>query len=218
MSAPDEQDEDEIEYGKWIEHTAEDGLAEARKMVPQLRNIWPHWNAGVPTKLRMYSYSPAFSTDTAFHRERGSFDTLELQWHGPRKVTELKAHPYLLPRHDGGVYRLFVPNTTIDRCCGADKTGTLYIGLAGTGRNWSNLHTRIQAILKREHHATFYWNSDGALARKFPWEALAIDWAYTGKRLNYEGKTIPGAFAAEGFLLSNYNDSFGELPPLNQKG
>jgi hypothetical protein len=36
MRAPDEQDEDEIEYGKWIERTAEEALAGAREAVPQL--------------------------------------------------------------------------------------------------------------------------------------------------------------------------------------
>jgi hypothetical protein len=218
MGTPDEQDEDEIEYGKWVEHTAEQVLAEARREVPQLKAIWPHWNNGVPTILRVFGYSPSFSTGTTLHHERGSFDTLELRWHGSHKLTELQTHPYLLPHHNGGVYRIFVPNTPIDRCCGRDETGTLYIGLAGTGRNWSNLRTRIQTILKREHHATFYWKRNGVLPRKFPWEMLAIDWAYTGERFNYEGKKVPEAFMAEGLLLSNYNDSFGEFPPLNQKG
>lgn len=218
MQTPNERDEDEIEYGKWVEHTAQQALAEIRKEVPQLKSIWPHWNNGVPTRLRIYRYSPAFSTGTAFHRIRGNFETLELRWHGSRKLSELQTNPYLLPHHDGGVYRLFVPDTSIDRCCGRDRTGTLYIGLAGTGRNWSNLRTRVQTILKRDHHATFYWSHDGALPRKFPWETLAIDWAYTGEISNYEGKKVPEAFMAEGFLLSNYNDSFGEYPPLNQKG
>ena len=73
----DEQDEDEIEYGKWIEHTAEEALAEARKAVPQVKEIWPHWNNGVPTKLRLYLHSPTFSTGTAYHHMRGIFDTVE---------------------------------------------------------------------------------------------------------------------------------------------
>ena len=219
MQAPDEQDEDEIEYGKWIEHTADEALAEARKAVPQSKNIWPHWNDGVPTKLRLYLVSPAFSTGTAFHHKRGSFFTVELQWHGSHLLTDLEAKSYLLPGYYSGVYRLFVPDTAIDRWCGKDKTGTLYIGLAGTGRrNSSNLRSRIKEILNHEHHATACWKFNRAIADKFPWKTLAIDWIYTEDRLNYEGKTIPGAFAAENFLLRNYNDSFGELPPLNQKG
>jgi hypothetical protein len=218
MPTAGEQDEDEIEYGKWVEHTAEEALAEARKALPQIKEIWPHWNDGVPTKLRLYLHSPTFSTGTAYHHMRGTFDTVELQWRGSHGLTELQAKPYLLPAHHGGVYRIFVPDTAIDRCCGQDETGTLYIGLAGTRRNWSNLRTRVQQILNKDHHATAYWGRDGVLPRKFPWETLAIHWAYTGDRVNYEGKTISGAFAAEGMLLSNYHDSFGEYPPLNQKG
>jgi hypothetical protein len=219
MPAPDEQDEDEIEYGKWFERTAEEALAEARKALPPLKDIWPHWNNGVPTKLCRYGYGGSFHTGTVHHRDRLRSDTVELQWHGSHMLTELEGEPYRLPGHHSGVYRIFVPDIAIDRCCGKDKTGTLYIGLAGTGtQNWSTLRTRIQAIVNQDHHATASWKFNGALPRKLPWETLAIDWAYTEDRLNYKGKTIPGAFMAEGFLLSNYNDSFGELPPLNQKG
>jgi hypothetical protein len=197
LQAPHDQDDDEIEYGKWLEHTADEALAEARKALPPLKNIWPHWNNGVPTKLRICLHSPAFSTGAAFHHERGSFDTVELQWSGSHMLTELESKPYLLPGSYAntwsGVYRLFAPVTAIDRCCGKDETGTLYIGLAGTGkRNSSNLRSRIRSILNKDHHATAHWNFNGAFPRKFPWEMLAIDWAYTEDRLNYEGKTIPG--------------------------
>jgi hypothetical protein len=193
MQAPDEQDEDEIEYGKWIEHTAEEALAEARKALPPLKNIWPHWNNGVPTKLRRYGYSGSFHTGIVHHRERLRSETMELQWRGSHTLTELAAEPHRLPGHYSGVYRIFVPDTIIERCCSKDKTGTLYIGLAGTGtRNWSTLRTRIQAIVNQDHHATVHWKYNGALPSKFPWETLAIDWAYTEDRLNYKGKTIPG--------------------------
>lgn len=220
MDSLNEQDEDEIEYGKWIEHTADEALAETRETSPKLSNIWPHWNDGVPTKLRRYVRSPTFSTGNVYHRQRDFFDTLELEWHGARTLTELEAKPHLLPGNYAstwsGVYRIFVLDTAIDRCCGKDRTGTLYIGLAGTGaRNSSNLRSRIKEILNTVHHATACWSFNGPIARKFPWKTLAINWAYTDERLNYRGETVPGAFAAENFLLANYNDSFGELPPLN---
>jgi hypothetical protein len=46
-------------------------------------------------------------------------------------------------------------NTVIDRCCGKDPRGTLYLGLAGgRGRNWSILrtcimHSRRESIMQR---------------------------------------------------------------------
>jgi hypothetical protein len=99
-----------------------------------------------------------------------------------------------------------------------DPTGTLYVGLAGSrGRNWSILRTRIQSILKQNHHAIENWRYTDLMYEKYPWGSLAVEWAYTGKRLNYKGETVPEAIMAEGMLLSCYKDSYGELPPLNEK-
>jgi hypothetical protein len=116
-----------------------------------------------------------------------------------------------------GVYRIFVPNKIIDRFCGKDGTGTLYIGKSGTGRlSWSTLRTRIKEIAGGKHHATRGWSSK-VIQQKYPWEALATEWAYTEMRTNYKGEKIPAASLAETWLLRSYNDSFGEYPPLNQK-
>lgn len=56
------------------------------------------------------------------------------------------------------------------------------------------------------------------LRQKFPRESIAIEWAFTGNRVDYTGKSVPNVLLAEGWLLSSYNDSFGEYPPWNQKG
>ena len=54
--------EDEIEYGKWNEYTADESLAEAYKLYPikSAQNIWPDWSEGVPTKLQLRVRSPSF--------------------------------------------------------------------------------------------------------------------------------------------------------------
>ena len=74
------------------------------------------------------------------------------------------------------------------------------------------------AIVNREHHAMANWSFSDLLRRQFPWELLAIEWAYTGKRTDHQGKEMSDVLLAERWLLSSYNDSFGEYPPWNQKG
>ena len=111
-----------------------------------------------------------------------------------------------------GVYRIFSPNTPIDRCCGKDPTGTLYIGLAGSRvRKWSILRTRISSILTGEHHAIK--NRSDLSRQRFPWGSLAVEWAYTGERKNYKGEFVAEAILAEGWLLACYKDLYGEYPP-----
>ena len=90
---------------------------------------------------------------------------------------------------------------------------------AGTGaRNWSILRTRIMAIIKRDHHATRNWTFSDLVQQKYPWNSLAIDWAYsTGKRFTYEGEPLAESVMAAGWLLACYNSSYGESPPRNQK-
>ena len=46
-------------------------------------------------------------------------------------------------------------------------------------------------------------------------EALYIEWAFTGTRLDANGKEEKWASLAEHWLLNTYKDSFGEIPPLN---
>jgi hypothetical protein len=107
---------------------------------------------------------------------------------------------------------------TIDRLCGKDPTGTLYLGRAGSERGWSILRTRLMQVAKREHHATQCWGDNEQVRRKYPWETVAVDWTYTPHRLNDKGDSVPGSRMAEQWLLWCYNDSFGEYPPLNQEG
>jgi hypothetical protein len=179
--------------------------------------IWPDWSDGPPTR-----FHSAVDTDP----ETGIVhdETLLLRWQDAHLISSLrpKENP-LLPSNKystqwSGVYRIFVPNTPIDRCCGKDWTGTLYIGKAGTGKmSWSILRTRIRDIVERKHHAIRGWSSSNIFRQKYPWEAPAIEWAYTTVRTDYKGDIIQTAGLAETWLLRSYNDTFGEMPPLNQR-
>ena len=215
---PEEDDED-FEYGKL--YTSK--LEETGALLPiEDGDIWPHWNDGVPTKLRRKLGSPTFVLGTVRHKYREYYETLEFQWGSKRKLTFLKDNYHYLPENYesqwSGVYRIFAPDTSIDRFCGRDPTGTLYLGRAGSVRGWSILRTRIMSIAKREHHATRLWDLSDVVQQKFPWESLAVEWAYTGKRTDYKGEVVLAAKLAETWLLSCYNDSYGEYPPLNQEG
>ena len=215
---PIEKDDDEIEYGKLYVHNLEDNGLHPPKVT---EDIWPHWSEGVPTRLRSTAWTPAFWHGKVYHKARPTQDSLELMWSAPQLLSVLSENYHLLPSGKfssqwNGVYRLFLPDTIIDRFCGKDPTGTLYLGRAGSKRGWSILRTRIQEIARGTHHATRGFSD--LVRQKYPWESLAVDWAYTGNILNYEGETIPGAKRAESWLLRCYNDSFGEYPPMNQEG
>jgi hypothetical protein len=216
-----EEDDEEIEYGKLYVHSLGDDSKVRRPL--EADDIWPHWSEGVPTILRRTAWNPSFSLGKVYHSQHLSSESMELEWHRPHLLSVLRKDNRLLPsgkfsRHWNGVYRLFSPDTTIDRFCGKDPTGTLYLGRAGSERGWSILRTRIQEIARQTHHATSGWSHSDLLRQKFPWESLAIQWAYTETRLNYRGDTVPGAKMAESWLLGCYNDSFGEYPPMNQEG
>jgi hypothetical protein len=220
-----DQDDAEVGYGEEISHDASSFLAEVKKLYPprQADEIWPHWPEGVPVKFRKVVWADWFSSGTAQHRPTSFPLTLDLKWIGPYSLTQLKARPRHLPGNYtsqwSGVYRIFARNTEIARCGSTDPTGTLYIGCAASrGRNWSMLRNRIQAILSGRHHAMEKWHYSKVLREKFPGELLAIEWAYTGTRVDHTGKTVPNVLLAERWLLSSYNDSYGEYPPWNQRG
>jgi hypothetical protein len=220
-----EEDDVEIEYGKWHQFDAKTCLAEEHKVRPREANddIWPHWSEGRPTFLRRNFYSDSFYNGRVHHRSRECYASLELKWSPAHALSFLRKNYRFLPgthsREWSGVYRVFSPHTIIDRFCGKDPTGTLYLGLAGTGEmNWSILRNRIQSVVKKEHHATQNWMSSELISQKYPWESLHIEWAFTGERKNGKGELVPAATRAEGWLLWCYNDSYGEFPPLNQKG
>jgi hypothetical protein len=183
-------------------------------MAPSSQELEPPANPGRFT---------SFFLKDVYHRPRYYFETVELKWNNAYLLSVLGKNYRLLPCNYesqwSGIYRLFSANMKIDRCCGKDPTGTLYLGFAGGGtRNWSILRTRIGQILRGEHQAIRNWNFGDLSKQRFPWESLSIEWAYTGKRLNYKGEPIPEAPMAENYLLACYGDSYGEFPPWNQKG
>jgi hypothetical protein len=220
-----DQDDAEIGYGEEVSQDADSFLAEVKKFYPahQPDEIWPHWSEGVPNRFRRVVFGDWFSSDVACHRPNSFTINLGFEWVGPYSLTLLEDEPRYLPGNFtsqwSGVYRIFARDKEIARSCGADRTGTLYIGCAASrGRNWSILRTRIQAILSGRHHAMEKYGFSDMLRQKFPRESLAVEWAYTGTRVDYTGKSVPNVLLAEGWLLSSYNDSYGEYPPWNQKG
>ena len=215
----------EPEYGTWHEYDAATVLAEEKARLPKREpsEIWPDWTQGRPALFRVEVYNPSFFLGKVRHHSTTSLESLKLRWRSPHQLSSLTTRSRRLPGNHieewSGVYRIFATELAITRCCGDDPTGTLYLGRAGSrGQNWSILRTRIQSILTQRHHAIENWSFSKTMRQQFPWESLAIEWAYTGKRLNYKGEPVPEAIMAEGWLLHSYRDSFGEFPPLNEKG
>jgi hypothetical protein len=210
-----EQDDADIGYGEEVSQDACSFLAEIEKLYPpkQAEEIWPHWSDGVPNRFRRQVLGDWFSSGGVRHRPSAYWISLELEWIGPYSLAQLRDKPQYLPgdytSQWSGVYRVFARDTAVDRCCGNDPTGTLYVGCAASrGRNWSILRTRIQSILRGDHHAIARWSFSEVLHQKFPRETPAIEWAYTGTRVDYTGKSVPNVLLAEGWLLSSYNDSY----------
>jgi hypothetical protein len=217
-----ESDDEEIKYGEWNDYNAIEALAEAKKLTPGVKQIWPHWRDGVPTDFHIEVLGEAFFKNGNHHKEIHYFVPLQLVWNRSQLLSALYKNKHLLPGTDAsewsGVYRVFCKNTAIDRSCGRDQTGTLYIGMAGTGKQkWSILRTRIKDIIEQRHQAFTLWRVNDMVWRKFPWESLAVEWAFTGDRTDHKGERVPAAVIAEGFLLGSYNDSYGEYPPWNQR-
>jgi hypothetical protein len=100
----------------------------------------------------------------------------------------------------------------INRVCGQDQTGTLYIGLARR-----SVRFRLQQLMRslreprqfrshKEHDAGRAIHRNPLLKEKFPRECLAVRWAYDNNPQFFEGN-----------LLAHYFKCFGEIPPLNVK-
>jgi hypothetical protein len=114
-----------------------------------------------------------------------------------------------------GVYRLlalinshcFSPES-LSRVCGEDETGTLYIGRAGPVAGQPNpLANRLGGLAHTHHRrygATTHSKLPKPLGDRFPDDKLAIIWELTDDPAWREAQ-----------LLQNYEDVFGELPPLN---
>ncbi len=140
-------------------------------------------------------------------------------WSPARTVKGLGSSIGKHVRAKAGVYRLIaladVEQRTpmvINRVCGCDETGTLYIGVAAR-----TLRLRLQQLMrslrppaafrfrrKPEHHVGDRIRSNRLLEKMLPRECLAVTWAYEKR-----------PWTAEEELLSQYLASFGELPPLN---
>jgi hypothetical protein len=218
-------DDEEVCYGETVSSDANSFLAELKKLYPVglPDEVWPHWSEGVPKAFKRIFYCEPFWSKGVSYQSRFHPVSLSLQWQRSRALPDIQKSNRLLPDSHfeawSGVYRIFTSQTPINRVCGIDSTGTLYIGRAGTSeRKWSILRTRVQSVLSCTHHAMSSWQMSDGLRKQFPWESLSIEWAYTGEWVNLRGETVPEAVLAESMLLSSYNDSFGEYPPLNQKG
>jgi hypothetical protein len=114
-----------------------------------------------------------------------------------------------------GVYRLIaltdnrldVVPAPLDRVCGIDPTGTLYIGAS------RSLRTRLGTLVRTHDpskmaggHAVM----SAKLRRRFPPERLAITWRCR------EPPEMVRNFETE--LIQDYQARFGELPPVNAQG
>jgi hypothetical protein len=152
---------------------------------------WPHWNDGIPG-----AWQPLVRPD-----EAGSYVASFIE-------------------SDCGVYRLVSlaqpginEPALLDRICGSDKTGTLYVGCAGShGTLQSRLGSLLRTLRARKgfaysgHKAADFLRSHPLLSKRFPLDNLAVTWSYD-----------PHQILAEQIRLSRYVRSFGEVPPLNLK-
>ena len=116
-----------------------------------------------------------------------------------------------------GVYRLVglqddpasLQPALLNRACGQDEFGTLYIG-AATRSLQSRLAQLVAQHLPPPSKGRGHVAMPMALARTFPASRLAVCWSYVGHDVD--------AFATERTLLVAYRDVFGERPPLNTMG
>jgi hypothetical protein len=121
-------------------------------------------------------------------------------------------------RPDGpAVYRLVALNANVpgivpaalDRICGVDPTGTLYIG-----KSRGSLRSRLASLVKT--NLTGSGGSGGhrtmvrKLARQFAPRWRAISWQML--------VSADAATNRERELLRAYEERFGDLPPLNRSG
>jgi len=141
-------------------------------------------------------------------------------WSGIYRLDQVGSYVsrYLSARK--GVYRLVglaeagvSKPAVIDRICGRDETGTLYIGAEGKNFAVRSRLTKLVRSLKEprsgnvfnsEHHVGLFLRRNSLLNERFPRSKLGIEWCYD-----------PDPYIAEGNLLVSYISSFGESPPLN---
>jgi len=123
---------------------------------------------------------------------------------------------YFSRKHHGhcGVYRLIglasegdlKRPATLNRVCGQDTTGTLYIGQSSSlNTRLNQLRRTLRARGENSHNAISMLRSIPLL--KFPPNKLAIALLFTSRS--------PGH--VEGDLIKAYMNSFGDTPPLNNR-
>jgi hypothetical protein len=161
--------------------------------------------------------------DAEFGTARPHWNDLALyRWSTLCMPQDLDSHIRSFFKGRGCVYRLVgltedhvtAAPVTVDRVCGQDQTGTLYIGRAGKP---SRLRVLVNSLIERSRRAPYRYYSiheagkrirtNSLLSRKFMPNRLAVTWAFHRDPLRAEAKL---------FLL--YFNSFGEAPPLNRQG
>jgi hypothetical protein len=113
-----------------------------------------------------------------------------------------------------GVYRLIgladkgdtSKPATLNRVCGQDTTGTLYIGEAKTLNARLNQLQRT-ALRRQRSHGAIRMLRHTPLGKVFPEDQLAIALLFTDLTPKF----------VEGHLLEAYMSSFGDTPPLNYR-
>jgi hypothetical protein len=147
-------------------------------------------------------------------------DEIPGSWSGVYRLDQVGSYVSRYLESKRGVYRLIglaeagnSKPAVIDRICGRDETGTLYIGCEG--KNFavqsrpSKLVRSLRAprhgnVFNNEHHAGHFLRRNFLLTSRFPPSKLAVAWCYD-----------PNPYLAEGNLLVSYMESLGEAPPLN---
>jgi len=141
-------------------------------------------------------------------------------WVGPHALSTVGSYISSFCKSLPGVYRLIALDenggaATLERMCGRDATGTLYIGMEGKTFSERSRLTKLVRSLRPPRHGVVYNNEHKAgyrlrrhpvLSQRFPENKLAITWCYSDHPV-----------LAEGILLDAYFASFGDTPPLNRR-
>jgi predicted GIY-YIG superfamily endonuclease len=143
-------------------------------------------------------------------RQRGIMSWLNGSWSELVRISDAIEQKWWekLQPNSKGVYRLVALDEQaskpipLNRVCGTDETGTLYIGASD-----HPLLSRLASLVKT-HRADYtskpHRQLSRVLADRFPENRLAITWEYANAPWQREAE-----------LLMAYEAEFGELPPNN---
>jgi hypothetical protein len=136
------------------------------------------------------------------------------RWRPKRPPTVADVGSYIsdLLESEPGVYRLIGLDdgnkpAIIQRACGSDRSGTLYIGC-----DYSLWRGRLPQLVRSlrtestEHPAGARLRGNSLLAARYPISKLALTWCYIEQHKK-----------AERALLHFYFRCFGDDPPLNRR-